>query len=227
MSQLNREQVIKALECISRTEDVLCEGCDYRKYDGLACHRIGAKNALSLINELTEEVASLKEIAEGYQKQFEDCAEDRTKLTEENKRLKQCIEHEHRSFMETFGELDDKCKSLYEENERLRDLVKEVQEYNENWVADNGRLRGILLKFTDIVHKWGNKHGYDTSEISLVCILNEESEIKKQIREETIKEFQSRLNEQRGYDDDWNYNSWWGETINQIAKEMLENADDK
>ena len=94
-------------------------------------------------------------------------------------------------------------------------LIKELTEENE-------RLRDILLQFTDIVHKCGNKYGYDTSEISLVPILNEESEIKKQIREETIKEFQSRLNEQRGYDDDWNYNSWWGETINQIAKEMLE-----
>ena len=41
-------------------------------------------------------------------------------LTEENASLKQCMEHEHSSFMETFGELDDKCKRLTEENERLR-----------------------------------------------------------------------------------------------------------
>lgn len=57
--ELNRDDIIKALECISRTGDVLCEGCSYRKYDGLACHRIGAKNAISLINELTEENAKL------------------------------------------------------------------------------------------------------------------------------------------------------------------------
>lgn len=43
--------------------------------------------ALSLINELTDEASSWKEIAEGYQKLFEDCAEDRAKLTEENERL--------------------------------------------------------------------------------------------------------------------------------------------
>ena len=55
MENLNAEQIIKALECISRTGDVLCAGCDYRKYDGLACHRIGAKNALALINQLAEE----------------------------------------------------------------------------------------------------------------------------------------------------------------------------
>lgn len=35
------------------------------------------------VKELTEEVADWKEIAEGYQKQFEGCAEDRAKLTEE------------------------------------------------------------------------------------------------------------------------------------------------
>ena len=58
--ELNRDQIIKALECISNTGDVLCAGCDYRKYDGLACHRIGAKNALSLIKELTEENERLK-----------------------------------------------------------------------------------------------------------------------------------------------------------------------
>lgn len=40
------------------------------------------------VAELTEEVASWKGIAEGYQKQFEDCAEDRARLTEENESLK-------------------------------------------------------------------------------------------------------------------------------------------
>ena len=58
--ELNRDQVIKALECISRVGDVLCVGCDYRKYDGLACHRIGAKEALSLIKELSEENERLR-----------------------------------------------------------------------------------------------------------------------------------------------------------------------
>ena len=65
--ELNREQIIKALECISRTEDVLCAGCDYRKYDGLTCHRIGAKNALTLIKELTEENERLRAENEKYE----------------------------------------------------------------------------------------------------------------------------------------------------------------
>ena len=50
-----REQIIKALECISSKEDVLCEGCAYQKHEGFNCRRNAAKDALSLIKELTEE----------------------------------------------------------------------------------------------------------------------------------------------------------------------------
>lgn len=38
------------------------------------------------------------------------------------------------------------------------------------------RLHNILLQFTDIVHKWGNKNGIDTTEISLVPILEQETD---------------------------------------------------
>ena len=62
---MDREQIIKALECISRTGDVLCDGCPYRKYDGLACHRIGALNALALIRELTEDIEQKDETIAG------------------------------------------------------------------------------------------------------------------------------------------------------------------
>jgi hypothetical protein len=89
---MNREQIIKALGCISTKGDVRCARCDLRKYEGLACHRIGADNAISLIRELVEE----------------------------NESLKQAMEHEHASFMETFGEYGEKCERLTEENERIR-----------------------------------------------------------------------------------------------------------
>jgi cell division protein FtsB len=85
--ELNREQIIKALECISRTEDVLCEGCDYRKYDGLACHRIGAKNALSLIKELTAKIAEWEEECDLRGDMWCKLNEENKRLTEENERL--------------------------------------------------------------------------------------------------------------------------------------------
>lgn len=38
------------------------------------------------------------------------------------------------------------------------------------------RLQSILLQFTDIVHKWGAKNNFDTTEISLVPILEKEAD---------------------------------------------------
>lgn len=80
--ELNREQIKKALECCTTGT---CTECP--KFNKVPCKIPLMRDALALIKELTEEVASWKEIAEGYQKLFEDCAEDRAKLTEENERL--------------------------------------------------------------------------------------------------------------------------------------------
>lgn len=93
--ELKREQIIKALECCRTNSEMDCIDCHYRNkgndlYDG--CVNTLLVDALSLIKELTEEVESLK----------------------------QCMEHEHASFMETFGEYGEKCDKLAEENERLR-----------------------------------------------------------------------------------------------------------
>ena len=108
-------------------------------------------------------------------------------------------------------------KELTEENERLHEHLAIEQSYKE-------RLQGILLEFTDIVHKWGNKHGYDTSEISLVPILNEATAIKSQIKSDTVQEMQKRLNKHFCHDP-----AFLGveqrlimDVIDQTAKEMEE-----
>ena len=114
--ELNREQIIKALECCTNKAkdgmyEIKCIECPF-EIGNEDCKDIDAQ-ALSLIKELTKDVervakqcaeiivecderdaerlkqvADWKAIAEGYQKQFEDCAEDRAKLTEENERLR-------------------------------------------------------------------------------------------------------------------------------------------
>jgi hypothetical protein len=66
--------------------------------------------------ELTEENANWEAIAEGYRKQFEDCAEERANLTEENERLK--------------TELRQTAQKL-----------KAVEEVNEKLTADNEWLK--------------------------------------------------------------------------------------
>ena len=92
--ELNKEQIIKALDyCSSGGNCMNCpEDKNNPRLSKTGCMAVQMRNALSLINELTEEVEGLK----------------------------QCVEHEHASFMETFGEWNDKCAKLAEENERLR-----------------------------------------------------------------------------------------------------------
>jgi hypothetical protein len=47
---------------------------------------------------------------------------------------------------------------LTEENEKLQDFIKEVQEYNEAWVEDNGKLRKEMKALkTDTVRKMQEK----------------------------------------------------------------------
>jgi hypothetical protein len=85
--ELNAEQVKKALEYCKSPKLTKCDGCPREHEDGLCMYRLN-EDALALINQLTEENANWEVIAEGYRKQFEDCAEERAKLTEENERLK-------------------------------------------------------------------------------------------------------------------------------------------
>lgn len=79
MSELNRDEIIKALK---RKQTVaFLSGSAMLRFKDIETY-------LALINQLTEENENWEAIAEGYRKQFEDCAEERAKLTEENERLK-------------------------------------------------------------------------------------------------------------------------------------------
>ena len=54
----------------------------------------------------------------------------------------------------TLGNAIGLIEELVEENERLQNLVKELQQYNEAWVEDNGKLRqGMKTLKTDTVQK--------------------------------------------------------------------------
>ena len=56
--ELNREQIIKALECCSSPSIRDCQECPYNKIND--CFRLVYKNSLSLIKELTEENERLR-----------------------------------------------------------------------------------------------------------------------------------------------------------------------
>ena len=129
--ELNIEQIIKALECCQfRHIKNNCDECKYHRWCEPSCRDLLCQDSLSLIKQLTEEVNDLKEdkelysvfcedykgqvedlkaISEQYQKQFEDCYEEKAKLTKENEKLT--------INMNAYGLT---AKRLGEENERLR-----------------------------------------------------------------------------------------------------------
>ena len=61
------------------------------------------------------------------------------------------------------------------------DLINRLQ-------AENERLQSILLAFTSEVENWSNKKGYDTTELSLIAILDEATNIKAEIKAEAYKD---------------------------------------
>ena len=142
MELKKREEVIKALEhCI---KDTTCEQCNYSPSTCFI-----QENALSLINELTEEVADLKAIAEGYQKLFEDCYEDKAKLTEDNESLKT------QRMVLAVG-----LKDLRKEIKAIKaDTVRKMQERLIKWwkaqieVCVNAKEEEIIISAVDQIAK--------------------------------------------------------------------------
>jgi len=78
--ELNREQIIKALECLSGNRDIECDKCYFYWHGGRgkSCRYGVSEAALSLINELTEEISNEDKKAFSLIKE----------LTEENERLR-------------------------------------------------------------------------------------------------------------------------------------------
>ena len=120
------------------------------------------------------------------------------------------------------GILYDTCEELTEKNERLKGRNEHLVERLDIEDKYMDRLRGILLQFTDTVHKWGNKNGYDTSEIALVPIIYEANTIKSQIEADTVRKMQERLKERKVCYSNITFKVVPIDEIDQIAKEMLE-----
>ena len=160
--ELNAEQIKKALECCAKIGcggllSVECDECPY-SVGSEDCKNL-EQDALSLIKKLTEEVEGLK----------------------------QCLEHEHASFMETFGEWNDKCEKLTEENANLHASCTELEQTCKKW----------------------------QSRLDIEC---------KYTKADTVRKMQSEIKERciKG----GIYPAFVASTIDQIAKEMLESANE-
>lgn len=107
-------------------------------------------------------------------------------------------------------------KELTEENDRLQDLIKEVQEYNEAWVADNGRLRkenerlksDVAKEFTCI---FGQPHKVSQ------CPIGDEI---KNVKRETVRKMHDKIKE-NAFNPNNKFDFIYDE-IDSIAQDMLE-----
>lgn len=91
--------------------------------DGLKAH---LDVSVAEQTRLADEVADWKAIAEGYQKQFEDCAEDRARLTEENERLRVVADMSNTTLTDALRIVSEFCDSRIK---RARaDIVREFVE---------------------------------------------------------------------------------------------------
>ena len=130
------DEVIKALECIANEKDVLCAGCEYKKYDGLACHRIGARNALALINR---QKASIQEVITLN-----------SKLEAENAKLQRLLDF----YEETSGNKKAKAEAIKEFAEKLKKKIYpyngvDKKKYAINAYAVEKTIEGLVKEMTE------------------------------------------------------------------------------
>ena len=98
------------------------------------------------------------------------------------------------------AEIENCVDALCKKEDMMKFIAEERQQYYDELQiakAEIERLQSILLKFVREINNFENKHNIDTSDFSLIPILEEEkNNLVKQIKAEAIKEFEERLNEE-------------------------------
>ena len=124
--ELNKEDIIKALEHCKSAKLTKCYGCPREQEDGHCMYRLN-EDALSLIKELTEDIEwSANRIIEADKKVAE--------LTEENERLRAEKEAENKELFYKWkkiaDETADRYEALYQDAKKAlkADTVREMQE---------------------------------------------------------------------------------------------------
>ena len=147
--ELNKEQVIKSLECC-KSEGHICYKCSYRDVRiGISCRDKLSRDALDLIKELTEE-------NESWQKQLIATEEKSGKAYYDLACEVENLRGENDNLHATCTELTRKCASLTEENEGQVDT-------NLKLVAEN--VMFMLDKTIEDINKIGAvRHGHWISE---------------------------------------------------------------
>ena len=246
--ELNREQIIKALECCVKVEgfrDIeICRNCPLHDTQ---CAILLPQNALSLIKELTEE----NERLQGAVKQYEEerkyhfemsrkrIAEAESKanaqavriecLEEENKQLKVDICNDTMNLEHITKDVewsakriikaDKKIAELTNENMVLSGEVERLTVINDELVEDNkAQSETITSLLKTIEGVQGVKSEYETFIGGLKTQIDA---IKAEERADTVRKMQERLKAQKFTHKNFG-ELVYVEDIDQIAKEMLE-----
>ena len=108
--ELNREEIVKALECLNDKHDRICDICPVYKHTERgysSCRHIILDEAVALIKELAVELEAMRSAANSYKLH-------NGKLTEENEDLKAIAEQYRKQFEEakadTVREMHSKIK---------------------------------------------------------------------------------------------------------------------
>ena len=117
--KLNREQIIKALECCRNDETSHCRECPY--YEGtLDCMGRMSADALALIKELAQANEQLSESYDHLEKTKNELLAERSRLTEENERLRAELDRTEKALTT----LDKAHNALFTDTFRIEAEVK-------------------------------------------------------------------------------------------------------
>lgn len=97
------------------------------------------------VKKLNIAVTDWKEIAEGYKKQFEDCAEDRAKLTEENKAWQMQLISQEEKANKAYYDIACEVENLRAENDNLHATCTELTQNLHECKADTVREMHSML----------------------------------------------------------------------------------
>lgn len=132
--ELNREQIIKALECCKTPKLTKCEGCPRDEEDALCMYRLSA-DALSLIKELTQANEQLSESYDHLEKTKDELLAERSRLTEENERISQSLANSKsilaNSRADTVRKMQERLTTFFANDDNLKYNEVDAEYINE------------------------------------------------------------------------------------------------
>lgn len=254
--ELNKEQIIKALECCYSNRN--CDRCPNRMF--VDCRQITGGEAISLIKELTdandrlysETKAQLDKIAN----QREEIRRLQNRIHALNQSRRNWKEKSEMLGKQMFDVLNDK-KKLTEENEDLKAIAEQYQKQFEDCAEEKNNLEYTLEGVMHFVDKWLDGAELEKDEVNRAATMREktlqivekltkenerlavrvlsENHLRNQVeymlktvKSDTVREFAKRLNKHFCHDPAFlgvEQRLIMG-VVDQIAKDMLEDGYD-